>query len=92
MAIGNAVYRENQIQLREGDRAMETLIHWIMSEQGMTTQGHVVLVLMVYMLYRRVNRLEGQLERIARHTGAIAALMHYDDPPDDPPALDGREP
>jgi len=67
-------------------------VSFLFTDVGMTQSGHVILLLFLGLLYRRVNRLEKQLVKIAAHTGEIAALFEYDIDKPEPPALDGREP
>jgi len=68
------------------------LITAILTDTGMTQTGHILLICGIVVIYRRVSRLERTLERIALHTGALAALFEYDKPTDQNPMLDGREP
>jgi hypothetical protein len=71
---------------------MVEFLSTILTTDNVTTTGHVLIVSMVLLLYRRLNILERQLIIIAANTGTLAAMFEVKKAVPEPEPLDGREP
>jgi len=71
---------------------MDKLIAFLLSSDGLAGSGHIIILVYMFLLLRRVNKLEKQLIAIARNTGQLAALFEPDEPLIPPTEIDGRQP
>lgn len=70
---------------------MEILLN-LLTEPNLTLSSHLILVAMIFMLYRRLLALERQLINIAAATNTLADMFDVNDKREKNPDLDGREP